>query len=131
MGLVDQLFAFAALERSPDPQQLVNEAVAQIEKHPLSSIFGTSYFDREGKVVYRSEGGGFGDRDNDPAVRQQIAQAESIRRQIAVGGKIEIARQHIASHQYISDDALASILHHSPFVPEDVILTFARGFTRL
>jgi hypothetical protein len=84
---VDQLFAIAALERSPDPQQLVNEAIEQIEKHPLLSIFGTSHFDREGKVVYRSEGGGFGDRDNDPAIQQQIAQAESIRRRIAVGGR--------------------------------------------
>src|SRR3984893_11636571 len=38
--------------------------------------------DREGKVVHRTEGGIFGNDASDPAVQQQIAQAESIRRNI-------------------------------------------------
>ncbi len=72
--LRDKLFAFAALARSPDPAALVQEARDVIRKHPLSSLFGSSHHDREGKVVHRSEGAGFGDGDDGSAIERQLAQ---------------------------------------------------------
>ena len=45
-------------------------------------------------------------------------------------GRIEAARHTIIDQHYLSDDTLASLLQYSPFVPPDLIATFARGFLR-
>lgn len=130
MGLADKLFVFASLARSPEPEELVKSAVEMIRKHPLSFIFGTSHLDHEGKVIYRTQGGGFGDGGNDSAVQQQIAQSETIRRQVTAFGQIEAARRTIVNQHFLSDDVFASLLRHSPFVPPDRVATFCRGFLR-
>lgn len=128
--LLDKLFIFAALEVSPDPVKLASDAVETIKKHPLSSLFGASHLDREGKVIHRTQGGGLGDGADASAVRQQVAQAESIRRKVVASGKIEAARHTILDQHFISDDVLAALLQYSPFIPSDVVATFARGFMR-
>jgi hypothetical protein len=129
-SLRDKLFVFAALARSPDPAQVTEQAAKSIREHPLSSLFEATHHDREGKVVHRSEGAGFGDGADSSAVQRQIAQDESIRRHITASGEIEVARQAIAREHYISEDVFAHILVHSPFVPRDLVMTYSRGFTR-
>ena len=129
-GLIDKLFIFAGLSRSPEPEELVKNAVEAICEHPLSSIFATSHLDHEGKVIHRTEGAGFGDDANYSAVRQQIAQSESIRRRIVAFGQVEVARQTIISQHFLSDDIFVWLLRHSPFVPPDLLATFCRGFLR-
>jgi hypothetical protein len=130
LSLRDKLFAFAGLARSPDPAQLVDQANKSISKYPLATLFGASHHDREGKVVHRSEGANFGDSDDNSAVARQIAQDEGLRRLTTVGGQIEPARQAIGSEHYMSDDLFAYMLQYSPFVPQDLLGTFSRGFTR-
>jgi hypothetical protein len=129
VSLRDRLFAFAALGRSPDPADLEQEARDVIREHPLSSFFGSSHHDREGKVVHRSEGAGFGDGTDASAVERQVAQDENIRRQVAASAA-EIARQMIARDHYIADDMFAHLLVHSAFVPRTLVMTYSRGFTR-
>lgn len=129
-SLRDKLFVFAALTRSPDPAELAERAARSIRDHPLSSLFEASHHDREGKVVHRSEGASFGDDRDSSALQRQIAQDESIRRLVATSGEIEVARQSIAREHYISDDVLARLLMNSPFVPNDLVMTYSRGFMR-
>jgi hypothetical protein len=129
-SLRDKLFVFATLTRSPDPAQLTKQAAKSIREHPLSSLFGASHHDREGKVVHRSEGVSFGDDEDSSAVQRQIALDESIRRHVAASGEIEVARQAIARDHYVSDDVFARLLVHSPFVPQDLVMTYSRGLTR-
>jgi hypothetical protein len=112
-SLRDKLFVFAALTRSPDPAQLTEQAAKSIREHPLSSLFGASHHDREGKVVHRSEGAGFGDGADNSAIQRQIAQDEGIRRHITASGEIEVARQAIVREHYISEDVFARLLVHS------------------
>jgi hypothetical protein len=128
--LRDKLFVFAALENSPEPAELAETASQSIREHPLSSLFGMSHHDSEGKVVHRTEGAGFGDESDTSAIQHQIAQDERIRRQVAAAGKIETARQVIGADHFLSDDIFARILIHSPFVPGDLLRTFSRGFLR-
>jgi hypothetical protein len=128
--LVDLLLIFADLERSPSPEKLIANAIKSITDHPLSSIFGTSFHDHEGKVIHKSEGGGFGDDGNGDAIRVQIAQHETVRREIFVAGEVQVARRYIVDRYYLSDDTLQALLQHSPFVPHDVIGTYSRGFAR-
>ena len=130
LGLLDSLFAFAGLAQSPDPAELVKTASEAIQEHPLASIFGGSFHDDEGKVIHRTAGGGFGDTASDPAVAQQISQQERIRRQLVAHGLIEPARRVIAGKYYVSDDILQPLLENSVFVPNDLVATFARGFTQ-
>jgi hypothetical protein len=127
-SLRDKLFVFAALARSPDPKKLTEEAEKSISEHPLSSLFAASHHDSEGKVIHRSEGAGLGDSDSS-AVERQIAQYESIRRHVAASG-IEVARQAIARDHYLSEEVLAPLLLHSPFVPRALVITHCRGFVR-
>jgi hypothetical protein len=128
-SLLLKLFAFIALDKSPDPQKLIVDAKEMIRKHPLSSIFATSHVDREGKVIHRTEGSDL-DGENKSAIQQQIAQAEGIRRHITAAGPIEAARQAILNEHFISEDVFAALLQHSAFVPTELILTFSVGFTR-
>ncbi len=128
--LIDLLLIFASLERSPDPDKLVVDAVRLIREHPLSSLFGTSFHDHDGKVIHRSNGGGLQDDDNADAIRVQISQQEGVRRQIHAFGQVEPARQHITSRFHVSDDTFHALLQRSPFVPPDLLATFSRGFTR-
>lgn len=130
LSLTDKLFAFAGLSYSPAPEDLITSAVQSIREHPLASLFPTSHLDHEGKVIHRTEGGGLGDSANDSAVQQQVAQSESIRRQVVVHGQIEPARQSVVAQHFLSDDVLLSLLQHSPFVPPDLVVTFSRGFLR-
>ncbi|TPI45484.1 hypothetical protein FJW05_18210 [Mesorhizobium sp. B2-9-1] len=128
--LLHKLFSFAALARSPDPNKLESDAAGMIKRHPLSSLFGMSHLDDEGKVIHRTQGGGVGDAADRSAIDQQIAQAEGIRRKIVVGGTIEPARQIVVERHFISDDLLGTVLQYSPFVPPDLVHTFARAYAR-
>jgi hypothetical protein len=128
LSLLDKLLAFAALARSPQPEHLIKQALKTIREHPLSAIFGASHHDREGKVIHRTEGGISGNDASDPVVQREIAQAESIRRNVASFG-IDVARRAITERHYLSDDVFKSLLRYSPFVPQDLLATFARGFT--
>lgn len=124
-SLLDRLFAFACLTGSPSPVELRNEALKAIAEHPLQFVFGTAHLDKEGKVLHRSEGG----LDSEATLEKQIAQSESVRRQV-VGSAIETARNAIINHHYVSQDVLVSFLCNSPFVPNDLLLTFSQGFSR-
>ena len=127
LGLLDKLFAFAALTQSPEPEVLIEQAREQIAQHPLSSIFGATHHDSEGKVIHRTEGGLSPGDASDPAIQTQVAQAEAIRRHIT-SAEIDVARQIITDQHYISDDPFGALLPYSAFVPQDLITTFAHGF---
>jgi len=128
-SLREKLFVFALLERSPDPDKLAETAAKSIREHPLASLFGTTHHDSEGKVIHRSDGASFGDNENGSTIQRQIAQDESIRRHVACG-KIDAARQVIATDHYLSDEAFVHLLLYSAFVPRDTVATYGRGFLR-
>ncbi len=128
-SLRDKLFVFALLERSPDPTGLADAAAKSIREHPLASVFSATHHDSEGKVLHRSDGAGFGEDENGSAIQRQIAEHERVRRLVAYG-KIEAARQVIATDHYVSDDAFVNLLLYSAFVPRDTVATYGRGFLR-
>jgi hypothetical protein len=129
-SLLEKLLNFCTLSSSPEPEKLTNEAKQTIENYPLSSLFGTWHLDHEGKVIHRTQGAGLGDVAHDSAVLEKIAQNESLRRKFVVAGLIEPGRQTIVERHFVSDDVLIAILQYSPFVPHDLINTFARAYAR-
>lgn len=129
LNVYDSLFMFAALDASPSPDNLRSDAIEQINQFPLSSLFSAAHLDDEGKVIHRTRGGGLSEAD-DAAIKQQIAQAEEIRRHITVSGQIDPARRVIVRKHYLSDDTFLALTSRSPFVAPDLAQTVARGLKR-
>jgi lysyl-tRNA synthetase class 1 len=127
LGLLDSLFVFADFVRSPKSEELEREAIEAIKKHPLSSLFGKAHLDFEGKTTHRTEGANFGANDNSSAVSEQIAQNESIRRNLIVSAYLDVVRRSIVEKYYLSEDVAFSLLQHSLFVPPNQRATFSRG----
>jgi hypothetical protein len=127
--LIEKLFVFATLARSPDPEELAKTAADETAQS-LSALFPTSHHDQEGKMIYNSSSGGFSSDANSAAIRTQIAQIESIRRHVEAFGSIEAARQEICAQHFFAEDVLQGVLRHSPFVPSSSLATFCRGFLR-
>ena len=129
-SLLDKLFIFSSLSSSPDPEKLASDAQEAMKKHPLSSMFGAWHLDREGKVIHRTQGNGFGDGADNSAIQQQIAQGEVIRRKLVASGRIDAARHTILEQHLVSDHVFVALLQYSPFVPSDLVSTFARAYAR-
>jgi len=128
--LRERLFVFAFLSQSPDPDQLVKDAVNSIQEHPLSSLVTATFHDREGKVLHRSEGANFGHSESQPAIERKIAEHERIRRNFAATAQIDVSRQSVASTHYLSDDTFAHLLQYSAFVPTELVMTYSHGMAR-
>lgn len=129
-ALFDQLLIFAFLSNIPEPEHLREQAIQSIRDHSLSSIFATSHMDREGKVIHRSQGGLLGDDGQEDTIRAKIAQSEELRRSLVAEGTIAAARVQMNAQHMIDVEKLALLLQHSPFVPDDLVRTFATGFAR-
>jgi hypothetical protein len=129
-ALFDQLFIFAFLSQIPEPERLREQAAESIRDHPLSSLFATSHMDHEGKVIHRSPGGLLGYDGQEDTIRAQIAQSEGLRRSLVADGTIAAARAKINAQHMIDIEVLALLLRHSPFVPDDLVRTFATAFAR-
>lgn len=127
--LFDMLFLIADLERSPDTAALQEKAQMMIRAHPFSAMFGPAHLDREGKVLSRAAPGGFGESGNDSAIQHEMAQAERLRRQVFVHGKLEPALHVVLRRHHVSDDTFVALLQYSPTVPHDLLATIARGVT--
>lgn len=129
VGLLQKLFLFACLARSPEPEDLHKEASQALRANPLSGLFGATHLDRDGKVLHRTMAGSIGS-DADSAILAQIMQAEKIRRHVLATGAIDVARQMIITGHYVSPDGLNSLLQLSPAVPPALAWTISHGFLR-
>jgi hypothetical protein len=128
-SLLDALFGFAGMSKSPDAKDLKIAAVKSISEFPLQSLFPAVHFDRDGKVVHRSSGAELKGDPGDSAIQQQITLAESVRRNVLSAG-IEVGRKNIMRQHFLSEGFLASILQRSFCVPHELIFTFSKGFLR-
>ena len=120
---------FAALASSPDPDELRDEAVRAAKDFHLLSMMPTMLFDEEGRVVTKSPGM-FGEESKRDVASHHIAWHETLRRQIAVQGSIEPARQLIQSEQSLDQRHLRLIVARTPYVSADRVDLVTMGFAR-
>jgi hypothetical protein len=119
----------AVANRSPELIKLRDEARRSIAERPLSSLFGSTHYDHEGKPVHRTSGGGIANGDDAEAIQEQIAQAEKIRRSFVVAGVIEPVRQTIMLEHFMTESQIALLCRHSIFIPNDREGLFVAGLT--
>jgi len=122
---------FASLRVSTDPIELREEAIAAIQKHPMSSMFESSQLDNEGKVISRTGGSTFGasDAEND-VILTEVSNNLKCMRNVVVSGGIEPIRRHIQTEMRLTDKALFIICENSPFIPRFHKPVFLLGFSR-
>jgi len=125
--LSEMLRTMAHATRSPRLKQLRDEARRSIAEHPLSSLFGSTHYDHDGKPMHRTSGGAIGDSADDEAVQEHISRSEKIRRSLVVAATIEPVRQTIVLEQTITDVLIAVLCQHSIFVPDDRQGLFVAG----
>jgi hypothetical protein len=130
LNLKESLFIFAGLHKSPHPDTLQADAIEAIRQTPLRSLFSNAHVDDEGKVVHRTSAKHTIGEFDESVILEQIARTESLHRSLIVATLVEAARRTIMTQHYISDDIFIALLSYSPFVPQDLLQTFARGFSR-
>lgn len=124
----DLLFYVALLAQPSDPVKAREQAEEAAKEFPLSSLFGASIHDREGKVRHVVEAGGLGQSSHERSLEPQIARHEGLKRNIDVA-LIDVARRGLNAITYIAPDVLLPLLAYSPFVPEGKEHTFAAGLS--
>ncbi len=130
LTLPDILLRFALLSRPQSKAELEKAADESAEKYILSSLFGGSYVDREGKV-YAATGAKPGDgEDKSEWYKAQSLMQLEIHRRLVVKGQIEPARQTVMINFPLEQRHFMPIVHHSPFVQDGYQLTFSLGFAR-
>jgi hypothetical protein len=125
--LGEALFQFVTLSRPPDPAKLREDARKSIEEAPLSSIFASTTYDRDGRAVHRQPAGKLFDGDQGDVLLPQIAMAEKIRRSVVVSGAIEPARQIIIQEHIIDETVVINLCARSPWVPPDRQANYVNG----
>lgn len=126
-----QLGLLADLARSQPMDELRKQVLETAQASPLSSLFGTSLLDAEGKVTFRSPGGSMSGEPDEAWFRHAIARHQSTYRQTVIGGQFEPVRQHLAFSYSLAERHFLPIVAHSPFVPPENEFIFALGFARM
>jgi hypothetical protein len=129
-SLSDALKLFSRLTKPAKRADLELAATEQLSKFPLSQIFGATTHDRSGKILHKVAGGDFGEASQSPKLKGQIAQHESLRRNLVVQSRLKPAIEFINERWYVGQDTLADILLCSPFVPTDLSQTYIHAFKR-
>jgi hypothetical protein len=125
--LSEVLRIMAHATRSPELKQLRDEAQRSIAENPLSSLFGSTHYDHDGKPVHRTSGGGIANGDDAEAVQEDISRSEKIRRLLVVAATIEPVRQTLVLEQTIAESQIAILCQHSILVPDDRQGLFVAG----
>lgn len=131
LTLPQMLAQLANLCRSPELEDLKAQALALAKDSPLSAIFAGAKLDNDGKVISRNPGLSGRAEPTDEWFKHRIAQAEGLRREVAINGQFEPVRHYMATHYALSERHFMVIAELSPFVPTGHEYIFALGFARL
>ncbi len=122
----EALYTLVTCVKSPEPEDLKREAIAQIRRHPFTSLFATTHHDREGKVRHKGNGSGFRELDGQ-TIQESVARSESLRRQLFANVPIGFILSFIQHECFISNTQLEAILGNSLFVPSELRVTYLIG----
>lgn len=121
---------FGDLSRSRTVEELRLEALQHLRDFPLSSMFGGSRLDAEGRVVSYTPTPELHGDPGDEWIKSRIAGNESLHRSLVVQGKIEPARRYIGAHHPLSQRHFEPIVRRSWLVPPGHRATMTLGFAR-
>ena len=131
LTLPDILLQFALLNWPQSKAELERTVDESSEKFVLSSLFGGSYADRDGKVYAQTGAKPEGHEDKEDWYKAQSLTHLEINRRLVVAGRIEPARQTMMANFPLEQRHFLPIVYNSPFVQNGYHLIFSLGFARL
>ena len=128
-SLDECLYLFAAISSLNDPADLRAISECYIKEHPLQAIVEAQIIDAAGrKVGVRPSAFTSDSKQLDKSIAGFMAFHASMHRGIAVAGSIMPAL-HIMLERFVIDDtAIERLIKDSPFVPNNRVSIFVRGF---
>ncbi|ANB34674.1 hypothetical protein M2324_003797 [Rhodovulum sulfidophilum] len=131
LTLPDVLLQFALLASAPKLEHLKQQALESRKDGFVSSVFGGSYSDHEGKTVAETPALKLDGEPDGAWLKEQYLRTLDIWWHQIVGGYIEPARRTIMARFPLEVRHFAAIAQMSPFVPPGQEHVFALGFARL
>lgn len=129
-SLRDMLFQIALMENSPSPEKLREDALDSIKRHPLTAIFGASFVNRDGQVIYRAPSIDLNSEPTEEALRPTIAQSERLRRTFFARGELAPALHVLNNNYYLTAGDIQVLTANSFAVPTNLAATFSVGITK-
>lgn len=131
LTLPDTLLQFALLVQPQSKTELKKAVDESSKKSVFSSLFGSSYVDRDGKVYAQTGANPESDEGVKDWYKAQSLKHMEIRRHLVISGQFEPARQTVMTNFPIEQRHFLPIVYHSPFVQDRYHMTFSLGFARL
>jgi len=121
--LEDALMYFTGLYPGPKYQRLADSAKESMQHSLLGSLFGSSHFSGDGRVIAKTPpmnlNAGEADPANQAVLHGQIQQQFSIETQIIVEGQILPALRQLLMEHRFTKEFMEALCHHSPIVPKN------------
>lgn len=130
LNLSESLLTMALMAK-PENSKRLRESVLKTD-FGLSSMFGATHLDGEGKIIAQVEASGRpGDEPSERWLKSKIVEQIGLRIQICIKSGLEPARLRLSELATISERHFEPIVYQSPFVPQTHRSTLTLGFTRL
>lgn len=131
LTLPDILLRFAFLNTPQSKEDLEKYVEDSSGESVLSTLFASSYADRDGKVYAQTAGKPEDEIQKQDWYKAQSLQFMEIHRKQVVAGQIEPALQTAMANFPVEQRHFLPIVQHSPFVQLGYEMTFSLGFARL
>ncbi|WP_421937305.1 DUF7380 domain-containing protein [Phenylobacterium sp.] len=131
MDLPEALRCLAIISSAPSEAGLRKQALATLERFPVSNMMATSYSDVDGKTSAIAPSADLTETPDDDWFKSTIERYEHIRRQEVLGARFEPARLSITSRFDVGERHFLPIVQASPFIRNEHAHLMSLGFARL
>lgn len=119
---LDALAAFANIYRGAQAAKIREFSEKMLREHPLQALFAATHMSRDGRVIAKRPGMGFGDADSDES--KATLWAEMVKHYgmdigLVVQGEIWPALEILRLEHRLRVEDFVAIANRSPIVPED------------
>lgn len=126
----EALLAFANLRGGAKAEELRNNALERMRKHPLQSLFASTVMSRDGRVIAKRPPmslGGELTEDDEIAIRAEMIRDYGILVSLAVQGDIWPALEVLLLEHRLREADFLELARHSPIVPNERVGLFGKA----
>lgn len=119
---LDALVAFANIYRGAKAAKIREFSEKMLREHPLQALFAATHMSRDGRVIAKRAGMGFGDTDSEEykaTLWAEMVKHYSMELGLIVQGEIWPALEILRLEHRLCVEDFVSIASRSPIVPED------------
>ncbi|NBI49611.1 DUF4209 domain-containing protein [Burkholderia sp. ISTR5] len=130
LSLSDALLQLGVFATSPPVSELKEQAERTRAAGLFSSMFGSTYMDREGKVVAQTSARSYSGELTESQFKEECVRILDMRWHYLVGGFVEPAKRTMMRRFPLEERHFRPIVASSPFIPQGHQHIFSLGFSR-